>query len=96
MIWEGNNGINQIYLKEDIGEVLDMLKDYNITHILYATGEAGADQRTLMGLTNTTFMQNIDNGDIFKVIWMGNGSGKTTLGGPIVLYEINYEYLLGK
>jgi hypothetical protein len=89
MIWDGNNGINQIYLKEDIGKVLDMLKDYNITHILYATGPAGEKEREMMGLSNSTFMQNIDNGDIFKEVWRGNGSGELNLRGPIVLYEIN-------
>ena len=90
MIWDGNKGINQIYLKKNFKKVLGILKSHGVTHFLYGGGAAFESEREMMGLQNTPLMNNLNDAKIFKVVWKGNKEGKISLKGPIILYEINY------
>jgi len=89
MIWDGNKGINQIHLQSDIGDVLKILKAYNITYFLYAQPRTFKERRESIGFKDAPLLCQIDDERIFKLIWIGKGEGKN-LAEPIRLYKIDY------
>ncbi len=98
MIWDGNKGINRIYLQEDLEEVLKIMKAYGITHILYREGRGFENMRTQrLGIEfrETSLIHHINDKEIFKIVWRG-ATGDGIWGFDrrgnvqLVLYEIDY------